>query len=93
MGLGDADGQIGKVKRIASPEGVVGLVAAAGEGGAATWSGSTIAPGGTARSPRSPYFVRAVGRTAGNAFAASARAPRPATTCAASPSPPTRTAA
>jgi hypothetical protein len=65
-----ADGQIGKVKRIASPEGVVGLVAAAGEGGAATLAWVNHRAGGTARSPRSTYFVRALSRTAGHAFAA-----------------------
>jgi hypothetical protein len=66
-----ADGQIGKVKRLASVDGVVGLVAAAGEGGAATlaWVGHR-AGAGTLRSPRTRYFVRALGRTAGHAFAA-----------------------
>jgi hypothetical protein len=66
-----ADGQIGKVKRIASPDGVVGLVAAAGEGGAATlaWVGHRAGVG-TLRSPRTRYFVRALGRTAGHAFGA-----------------------
>jgi hypothetical protein len=65
-----ADGEIGKVKRIASPDGVVSLVAAAGEGGAATVAWVNHRPGGTARSPRSTYFVRALVRTAGHAFAA-----------------------
>jgi hypothetical protein len=66
-----ADGHIGKVKRFASPDGVVGLVAAAGEGGAATlaWVGHR-AGAGTLRSPRTRYYVRALGRTAGHAFAA-----------------------
>ena len=46
------------------------LVAAAGEGGAATlaWVGHRAA--GKARSPRTRYVVRALGRTAGHAFAA-----------------------
>jgi hypothetical protein len=66
-----ADGQIGKVKRIASPDGVVGLVAAAGERGAATLAWVNHRAGaGTPRSPRNRYFVRALGRTAGNAFGA-----------------------
>lgn len=66
-----AAGEIGKVKRFASPDGVAGLVAAAGEGGAATlaWVGHR-AGAGTVRSPRSRYFVRALSRTAGHAFAA-----------------------
>jgi hypothetical protein len=65
-----ADGQIGKVKRIASPDGVVGLVAAAGEGGAATLAWTNHHAGGTPRRPRTRYFVRALYRTAGHAFAA-----------------------
>ena len=66
----DAGGSIGKVKRIASPDGVVGLVAAAGERGAATLAWVDHRAGaGTQRSPRSRYFVRALGRTAGHAFA------------------------
>jgi hypothetical protein len=65
-----ADGEIGKVKRISSPDGVVGLVAAAGEGGAATVAWVNHRAGGTARSPRTIYFVRALTRTAGHAFAA-----------------------
>jgi hypothetical protein len=67
----DADGQLGRVKRIASPDGVVGLVAAAGEDGAATlaWVNHRAASG-TLRSPRTRYFVRALSRTAGHAFAA-----------------------
>jgi hypothetical protein len=65
-----ADGEVGKVKRIASPDGVVGLVAAAGEGGAATVAWVNHRAGGTARSPRTIYFVRALSRTAGHAFAA-----------------------
>ena len=65
-----ADGEIGKVKRIASPDGVVGLVAAAGEGGAATVAWVNHHAGGTARGYRTTYFVRALVRTAGHAFAA-----------------------
>jgi hypothetical protein len=66
-----AAGEIGKVKRFASPDGVVGLVAAAGEGGAATLAWVGHRPGaGTVRSPRSRYLVRAMSRTAGHAFAA-----------------------
>jgi hypothetical protein len=66
-----ADGQIGKVKRIASPDGVVGLVAAAGERGAASLAWVNHRSGaGTQGSPRSRYFVRALARTARHAFAA-----------------------
>ena len=66
-----AAGEIGKVKRFVSPDGVAGLVAAAGDGGAATlaWVGRR-AGAGTVRSPRSRYLVRAMSRTAGHAFAA-----------------------
>jgi len=66
----DAGANIGKVKRIASPDGVVGLVAAAGEDGAATLAWVDHRAGGTASSPRTRYFVRALSRTAGHAFAA-----------------------
>jgi hypothetical protein len=67
----DAKGRIGKVKRFASPNGVVGLVAAAGENGAATLAWVNHRAGaGTVRSRRSRYFVRALSRTAGHAFAA-----------------------
>ena len=65
-----ADGQIGKVKRFASPEGVAGLVAAAGERGAATLAWVNHRAGGTVSSSRTRYSVRALGRTAGHAFAA-----------------------
>ena len=66
-----ADGQIGKVKRIASPDGVVGLVAAAGEGGAATRGvGQPSRRPARPAVPAATYFVRALGRTAGHAFAA-----------------------
>ena len=63
-----ADGTIGMVKRIASPDGVKSLVAAAGEGGAATvaWVNHRA---GTGPRPRSTYFVRALVRAAGHAFA------------------------
>ena len=65
-----ADGQIGKVKRFASPEGVAGLVAAAGERGAATLAWVNHRAAGTVSSSRTRYSVRALGRTAGHAFAA-----------------------
>jgi len=64
----DADGGIGKVKRIASPGGVAKLVAAAGEDGAATLAWVSHHPVGKGRSARTRYDVRALGRTAGRAF-------------------------
>ena len=64
-------GSIGKVKRIASPDrrrrGSSRPPASAGR---PPWRGSTIAPApARRRSPRTRYFVRALGRTAGRAFA------------------------
>lgn len=60
----DANGDIGKVKAFASPDGVSGLVAAAGADGAATaaWVSHHVTPGRT--------DVHALGRAAGHAFAA-----------------------
>jgi hypothetical protein len=66
----DADGRLGKVKRIASPGSVISLVAAAGRDGAATlaWIGRhTVGTGRTARHRRD---VQAIGRSAGHTFAA-----------------------
>ncbi|MGZ4279046.1 MAG: hypothetical protein ACXVVU_20545 [Solirubrobacteraceae bacterium] len=66
----DPDGRTGKVKRIASPGSVVSLVAAAGEGGAATvaWIGHHLV--GRGRTARTRRDVRAMGRRPGHAFAA-----------------------
>jgi hypothetical protein len=66
----DPDGRTGKVKRIAAPGSVASLVAAAGEGGAATvaWIGHHAA--GKGRLARTRRDVRAMGRRAGHAFAA-----------------------
>ena len=51
------DGQIGKVKRFASPDGVVGLVAAAGERGAATLAWVDHRAGaGTVTQPAQPLL-------------------------------------
>ena len=66
----EADGRLGKVKRIASPGSVTSLVAAAGRDGAATlaWIGHhAVGKGRTARTSRD---VRAIARTAGHTFAA-----------------------
>jgi hypothetical protein len=66
----DADGRLGKVKRIASPGSVTSLVAAAGRDGAATlaWIGRhAVGKGRTARNRRD---VQAIGRRAGRTFAA-----------------------
>ena len=64
-------GSIGKVKRFASPDGVGrprrGRRRATGR---PRWRGSSHRAGRTVRSPRSRYSVRALGRTAGHAFAA-----------------------
>jgi hypothetical protein len=66
----DADGRIGKVRRIASPDGVASLVAAAGEDGAATLAWISRHAVGKGRTARTRRDIRAVGRTAGHAFAA-----------------------
>ena len=66
----EADGRLGKVKRIASPGSVTSLVAAAGRDGAATlaWIGHhAVGKGRTARTRRD---VHAIGRRAGHTFAA-----------------------
>jgi hypothetical protein len=64
------DGRIGRVKRIASPDGVASLVAAAGEDGAATLAWISHHAVGKGRSARTRYDVRALVRTAGHSFAA-----------------------
>ena len=62
------DGTIGRVKGFASPTGVRSLVAAAAGDGAATvaWAGHRSVEG---RTPRTRYYVRALTRRAGRAFA------------------------
>jgi hypothetical protein len=63
-----ADGTIGKIKRIAAPDGVVSLVAAAGEDGAATLAWIGHHPTGRGGAARSRYEIRALFRAAGHAF-------------------------
>jgi len=63
-----ADGTIGKIKRIAAPDGVVSLVAAAGEDGAATLAWIGHRPTGRGGAARSRYEIRALYRRAGHAF-------------------------
>ena len=62
------DGTMGKVKGFASPTGVRSLVAAAGSDGAATvaWTSHRAVEN---RTPRTRYYVRALTRRAGRAFA------------------------
>jgi hypothetical protein len=63
-----ADGTIGKIKRIAAPDGVVSLVAAAGEDGAATLAWIGHRPTGRGGAARSRYEIRALYRRAGHAL-------------------------
>lgn len=65
----DADGRLGKVKRIASPGPVTSLVAAAGRDAAATlaWIGHHMV--GKGRTARTSEDIQAIARTAGHTFA------------------------